>query len=175
MIQFEHRVNDSSALAGSPFANLLDPQGCLGCGGLVDAAPELHQRTPPAIASFDECALQFGAGTNGDRERALTRGEPPLDVGEHFFSLEAEHPVEKQRLRMRTDRERRRIAEVERSKSERAHYVGRCSREEVEYRRQLDPLEVVHASSLLVVDGLHCFGEWAARAPIRSRSALIRC
>ncbi len=149
--QTEHRGNEGAVIARSFFVDLVDLQGCLAHGRMRDAATELHERTPPTIDSLVKCVLELGAGTDGDRECAPTRAEPPLDVRERCLPLEAEHAVEEEQPRVCTDRERRSIAEVEHSKVERLLHVGRCSREEVENGRQLDPLEVVHAPSLLLV------------------------
>jgi hypothetical protein len=53
-------------------------------------------------------------------------------------------------LRVRADRERGGITEIEHRKVERAQHIRRRGREEIEHCRQLDPLKVVHAPSLLV-------------------------
>jgi hypothetical protein len=52
--------------------------------------------------------------------------------------------------RVRADRERGGITEIEHRKVERAQHIRRRGREEIEHCRQLDPLKVVHAPSLLV-------------------------
>src|SRR5439155_23607410 len=64
--------------------------------------------------------------------------------------LEAEYAVEEEHLRVRADRERGGITEIEHRKVERVQHIRRRSREEIEHCRQLDPLKVVHAPSLLV-------------------------
>jgi catechol 2,3-dioxygenase-like lactoylglutathione lyase family enzyme len=144
----EHRGDDRAVIGRSFLVNLLDPQGCLVRRRLFDAATELHQPTPQAIASLVEYVREFDTRMCRDCEDASTRGEPALDVRERRIRFEAEHTVEKERLRVRADRERRRITQVKHRKVERARHVGRCSRKEVEHGGQLDPLEIVHAASL---------------------------
>src|SRR5439155_16732706 len=61
----------------------------------------------------------------------------------------AEYAVEEEHLRVRADRERGGITEIEHRKVERVQHIRRRSREEIEHCRQLDPLKVVHAPSLL--------------------------
>src|SRR5439155_25752826 len=117
----------------------------------LEAAAELQQRVHPPIASLVQYALEVGAGPDRYREGAATRGEPALDLRKRRVPLlEAEYAVEEEHLRVRADRERGGITEIEHRKVERVQHIRRRSREEIEHCRQLDPLKVVHAPSLLV-------------------------
>jgi len=142
------RGYDGAVICRTFLVDLLNPQGCLAHRRLLDATTELHEQTLPAIASLVEYVFELDAGTYRDCERASTRGEPALDVRERRIPFEAKHAVEEEHPRVGANRKRRRIVQVEHPKFERVRHVGRCSREEVEHGRQLDPLEVVHATSL---------------------------